>query len=68
MRQDLVPESEDFDLVDSIIPILTKFESVSEALSGEKYPTMCMVIMKLYFIPHTLVTEAKKAGNSKLLW
>lgn len=48
--QELIPEQEDFDLVDCIIPILSKFESVSEFMSGEKYPTICHVMVKICFL------------------
>ena len=58
--QDLIPEVEDFVYLETLIPILSKFEAVSEALSGEKYPTICMVIMKLFFIQTSLINEVKK--------
>ena len=48
--QELIPEQEDFDLVDCIIPILSKFESVSEFMSGENYPTICHVMVKICFL------------------
>ena len=58
--QDLIPDVEDFVYLETLIPILSKFEAVSEALSGEKYPTICMVIMKLFFIQTSLINEVKK--------
>ena len=58
--QALVPEEEDFNRIEIMIPILTCFEPVSEALSGEKYTTVCMVIMKLYYVQHSPVTEVQK--------
>ena len=52
--QEIIPEQEDFDLIDSIIPILSKFESVSEFMSGETYPTICHVMVKICFLQMSL--------------
>ena len=57
--QALIPEAEDFELMEAITPILTKFEAVSEALSGETYPTICLVILKLFFLQTSLVKEVQ---------
>ena len=46
----LVPEEIDFDLIKKLVPLLTVIESASELLSGDKYPTICHVIPKLYMI------------------
>jgi hypothetical protein len=60
---DLMPDTEDFQLLESIIPILTKFEEVSIFMSGEKYPTICWIIQKVYFLQNLLSsTIAKKSG------
>ena len=52
--QDLIPSFDDFDLIESIVPILTKFESVSDFMSGETYPTICHVMVKLCFLDMSL--------------
>ena len=52
--QDLIPELEDFDMIETIIPILAKFESVSEFMSGENYPTICHVMVKICFLQMSL--------------
>ena len=57
--QALIPEAEDFELMEAITPILTKFEAVSESLSGETYPTICLVILKLFFLQTSLVKEVQ---------
>ena len=46
----LVPEEIDFDLIQKLVPLLTTIENASEFLSGDKYPTICHVIPKLYVI------------------
>ena len=58
--QYLVPEKEEFELLESIVPILTKFEAVSDFMSGESYPTVCHVLVKICFLQLTL----KKALES----
>jgi hypothetical protein len=52
--QYLVPEKEEFELLESIVPILTKFEAVSDFMSGESYPTICHVMVKICFLQLTL--------------
>ncbi len=60
---ELMPETEDFELLDSIIPILTKFEEVSIFMSAEKYPTICWIVQKVYFLQNQLSsTIAKSQG------
>ena len=58
--QFLIPERDDFELLESIVPILAKFETVSDFMSGENYPTICHVMVKVCFLQHTL----KKAIES----
>ena len=45
---DLIPEDNDFELLDKIVPLLTNIENTSELLSGDKYPTICHVVPKMY--------------------
>ena len=52
--QELIPESDDFDLIETIIPILTKFEAVSDFMQSETYPTICHVMVKLCFLQLSL--------------
>ena len=48
--QALIPESHDLDMIETIIPILSKFETVSEFMQSESYPTICHVMVKLCFL------------------
>ena len=50
----------DFELLESIILILSKFEAVSDFMSGESYPTICHVMVKICFLQMSL----KKAIES----
>ena len=52
--QGLVPESQDFDIIESVIPILQKFEAVSDFMQSETYPTICHVMVKLCFLQLSL--------------
>ena len=58
--QDLVPEVNDFEIIESIIPILTKFENVCDFMQSETYPTICHVMVKICFLQLSL----KKAMES----
>ena len=58
--QDLVPEVNDFKIIESIIPILTKFENVCDFMQSETYPTICHVMVKICFLQLSL----KKAMES----
>ena len=58
--QSLIPEKDDFELLESIVPILGKLETVSDFISGESYPTFCHVLVKICFLQLTL----KKALES----
>ncbi len=53
---EIIPTEEQFNLVETIIPILTKFETLSDFMSGDKYPTVCHVISKLSFLINYLVS------------
>ena len=64
--QELIPEVEEVVFIKSLIPPLSRFESVFEPLSEEKYPTVCMIIMKLFFLKTSLVNEVKKPFASRL--
>ena len=57
---DLVPEVNDFKIIESIIPILTKFENVCDFMQSETYPTICHVMVKICFLQLSL----KKAMES----
>lgn len=57
---ELIPEVEDFELMESIIPILTKFEEVSMFMSSEKIPTICWIIQKVSFLQSMLQSTIKK--------
>lgn len=52
--QALVPERDDFELLQSIVPILSKFEAVSDFMSAETYPTICHVMVKVCFLQMSL--------------
>ena len=52
--QDLIPENRDFDIIETIIPILSKFEGVSDFMQSESYPTICHVMVKLCFLQMSL--------------
>ena len=58
--QELVPEPRDFEVIESIIPILGKFEAVSDFMQSETYPTVCHVMVKLCFLQMSL----KKLSDS----
>ena len=58
--QELIPESFHFDIIESIIPILTKFETVCDFMQSETYPTICHVMVKICFLQLSL----KKAMES----
>ena len=58
--QELIPESFEFDVIETIIPVLTKFEAVSTFMQSETIPTICHVMVKLCFLQLTL----KKAIES----
>ena len=47
---DAIPDPEDFEILKTIVPILAKFESISQTLSADKNPTICLVVPKLHFI------------------
>ena len=47
---DAIPDREDFEILKNIVPILAKFESISQTLSADKNPTICLVVPKLHFI------------------
>lgn len=51
---ELIPAQESFDLLDSIVQVLSKFEEVSTFMSSETIPTICWVIQKLYFLANIL--------------
>ena len=52
--QDLVPDRNHFDIIESIIPILTKFEKVCDIMQSESYPTICHVMVKICFLQLSL--------------
>ena len=52
--QDLIPENRDLDIIETIIPILSKFEGVSDFMQSESYPTICHVMVKLCFLQMSL--------------
>ena len=66
--QDLIPDSEHFDLIESLIPILTKFESVSDFMSGENYPTICHVMVKICFLQMSMkkIIDSPAQNNPSL--
>ena len=45
--QKIIPAEEDYDLIEEVIPTLTRFEAASEFMGGEKYPTIASVITKV---------------------
>ena len=51
-----IPEPEDFEILKNLVPILNKFESISQALSADQKPTICFVVPKLHFINKFLQT------------
>ena len=51
---ELIPDSEEFDLMDSLIDQLTKFEEVSTFMSSESNPTICWIIQKVFYLQTTL--------------
>ena len=55
---DLIPAQESFDLLDSIVQVLSKFEEVSTFMSSESFPTICWVVQKLYFLANILSKTA----------
>ena len=52
--QELIPETQDFEIIESIIPILGKFKAVSDFMQSETYPTICHVMVKLCFLQMSL--------------
>jgi hypothetical protein len=61
---EIIPSEEQFTLIETIIPILNKFETLSDFMSGDKYPTVCHVISKLSFLINYLVSVmVKKCGT-----
>ena len=60
----IIPTEEQFNLVQSIIPVLTKIEALTEFMSGDNYPTICHVISKLSFLHNFLEsTKSKNRGT-----
>ena len=61
-----IPDSEAFDLLEKVVPFLTKFESVSEYLSADKHITIAFCLSQLTYLSHTLFsvkTTAKGEAN-----
>ncbi len=48
--QELIPESDQFDAIESLVQVLSKFEEVSTFMSSESYPTICWVIQKVFYL------------------
>ena len=66
--QELIPDNLDMDIIETIIPILTKFENVSDFMQSESYPTICHVMVKICFLQMSLkkcidTTEETSALN-----
>jgi hypothetical protein len=62
--QAMIPTDAQFQLIQSIIPVLTKFEALTDFMSGDKYPTICHVISKLSFLNNYLEsTKIKRRGT-----
>jgi hypothetical protein len=51
-------ETEDFEILDSIIPISSKFKKLSTFITAEKYPTICWMIQKVYYFQKTHLFNA----------
>jgi hypothetical protein len=61
---EIIPTEEQFNLIETIVPILTKFETLSDFMSGDKYPTLCHIVSKLSFLNNYLVSvKIKKTGT-----
>ena len=52
--QDLIPDNTDMDIIEAIVPILGKFENVSDFMQSETYPTICHVMVKICFLQMSL--------------
>ena len=65
--QELIPESFDFDLIETIIPILTKLEAVSDFMQSETYPTICHVMVKLCFSQMSLKKSIETSPEDSAL-
>ena len=59
--QELIPHPEDFQLIESIIPVLSKFEAVLDFMRGEKTPTICYVMLKIWYLQTQLSATIKKS-------
>ena len=46
----LIPDELEFNLIKKIVPLLITFETSSELLSGDHYPTICSVVPRLYLM------------------
>ena len=58
---ELIPEQADFELLAKIVPLLTKFEAVSEHLSADQRPSISFVVPKLHYIQsHLFSLKVKK--------
>jgi hypothetical protein len=51
---DAIPDAEDFDLLEKVVPLLSKFEAVSEFLSADQHITIAYCLSKLTYLSHTL--------------
>ena len=51
---DAIPDAEDFDLLGKVVPLLSKFEAVSEFLSADQHITIAYCLSKLTYLSHTL--------------
>ena len=64
-----IPDAEDFDLLEKVVPLLSKFEAVSEFLSSDQHITIAYCLSKLTYLSLALFsvkTTTKGEANRTL--
>ena len=63
--QENIPSVEDLDIVEGILPVLTEFETITDFMSRENYPTINYVVGKLYQLEDSLKKEMDRAVSDE---
>ena len=58
-----IPETEDFEVLAKIVPVLSKFENISQTLSSDLQPTLPYVIPKIHFLHNHLFSIKVKRDS-----
>ena len=58
-----IPDPEDFEVLSKIVPVLSKFESISQTLSSDQHPSLPYVIPKIHFLHNHLFSIKVKRDS-----